>query len=94
MKCELIDFQGEIKNIPFAILILALICAFSACTESYFYEKKYELPNAQWTYNDTLNFEVDIQDTIKTYNLILDIEHSTDFPYHFLRASIWANKSA
>lgn len=62
-------------------LILVLALSLTSCGETYFYEKTYELPDNQWAYADTLNFEVDITDTIKTYNLILDIEHSVDYPY-------------
>jgi len=56
-------------------LIFALV--FTSCGETYFYEKTYELPDNQWSYADTLNFEVDITDTIKTYNLIKQLHLHT-----------------
>ena len=58
-----------------------MLVILTSCGETYFYEKTYELPDNQWSYDDTLSFEVDIRDTLKTYNLILDIEHSVDYPY-------------
>jgi len=77
-KCSMINDNCLRSNL---YIILALALGFSACGETYFYEKTYNLPNTQWSYSDTLDFEVDIQDTIKTYNLILDIEHSADYPF-------------
>ncbi len=71
----------QCNNAIYTTLFSFLIFLFFACGETYFYEKTYELPDAQWSYNDTLHFEVDIEDTIKTYNLLLDIEHSVDYPY-------------
>ncbi len=88
MQYMFIHFHKKIKEIPFVVfrnlnlyLILVLAFVFASCGESYFYEKTYELPDNQWTYKDTLNFEVDITDTLKTYNLILEMEHNLDYPY-------------
>ena len=50
-----------------------------SCGPDYLYEKSFEIANKEWTYEDTLNFEVEISDTLKIYNLYLDIEHSTDY---------------
>ncbi len=61
--------------------MLAISLLLSACSEDFFFEKSYDLPNAEWSYKDSLVFVVDIQDTLKTYNLLLDIEHSTDYAF-------------
>jgi len=70
----------QFPNILIA-LIIAMAFLFPACGEDFFFEKTYDIPNAEWTHKDSLIFEVDIQDTLKTYNLLLDIEHSTDYAF-------------
>jgi len=88
-----IHFYKKIQRVPLVVfrnlnlylstitigIILALV--FASCGEKYFYEKTYELADNQWSYSDTLHFDVDILDTLKTYHLILDIEHSVEYPY-------------
>ena len=62
------------------IIILAFITlSILSCGPDYLYEKSFELENAEWTYKDTLDFSVDISDTLKIYNLYLDIEHSATY---------------
>jgi gliding motility-associated lipoprotein GldH len=49
------------------------------CGPNYILNKSYDIKDAAWTYADTLNFEIDIKDSLKIYNLYIDIEHATDF---------------
>ncbi len=60
-------------------LLFSLLFLLS-CGPDYILDKTYEIEQQQWTYADTLNFEVNIVDSLKIYNLYLDIEHSTEFP--------------
>ena len=50
-----------------------------SCGPNYIFDESKEIEGGEWAYVDTLNFEVDIKDTLEIYNLYLDIEHSTDF---------------
>ena len=61
----------------FCVLLLLL----SSCGPDIIYEKDYELPETGWSYADTLNFEVSIQDTLGVYNLFLDLTHSREYPF-------------
>jgi len=58
---------------------MAILAAISGCGESYYFESKRDLSNGLWQYKDSLDFEVDIQDTIQYYSLLLDINHSVDY---------------
>ena len=51
-----------------------------SCGKDYFYQKDYVIPAEGWTYGNTLDFEVEIKDTLSIYNLYLDIEHTPDYP--------------
>ncbi len=66
------------NNLFLAISMLSIFFLIS-CEPNYFYEKSFEINNDGWAYADTLNFEVEITDTLKIYNLYLDIEHTTDY---------------
>lgn len=61
-------------------LSLIFVLLLLGCGPNYILDKKYEIENSEWTYRDTLNFEVNITDSLKIYNLYLQMEHSTDFP--------------
>lgn len=61
------------------IFIIITIAFLSACNSGVYYQKKIELPNANWAYGDTLAFQFSISDTMEIYNLYLDIEHSDAF---------------
>lgn len=67
-------------------LLFFLSCLFllASCGPNYVYEKAYELPNAQWTYADTLDFEFEIEDTSRIFNLWVTIDHSTSYSYQNL----------
>jgi len=54
---------------------------FSSCGKEYFFSATTELPQQIWTYKNTPEFSVTIENTDAVYNLLLDITHRTDFPY-------------
>ncbi len=70
-------------------LLIAITAAFSSCGPNYIYQKKHEFEADQWSYADTINFVVDIPDTLSIYNLYLEVKHSTDFSYQNLYANIY-----
>ncbi len=61
------------------LLILAAVFVFG-CNPDYIMDQTYDIKETGWTYDNPLNFEVDIKDSLKIYNLYLDIEHSTEYP--------------
>ena len=67
---------------------ILIISGFSACGPNYIYDKTYPIQGNTWTYSDSLSFEVEVRDTLKIYNLYLDLEHNTDFPFQNLYTQI------
>jgi len=61
------------------LLVFFSILFLFGCGPNYIFDEGHVIENAEWTYQDTLNCKVDIQDSLKIYNLLLDIEHSTEF---------------
>lgn len=64
------------------ILCLFFSLIFTSCGPNYIVDQSYDISNQTWTYADTLDFEIDVKDSLKIYNLYLDLEHTTDFYFH------------
>lgn len=64
------------------------LLTLSSCEPNYIFEQTYQLEEDTWTYTDSLSFEIDVKDTLKIYNLYLDLKHSTDFGYQNLYTKI------
>lgn len=80
------------KNLPFPTaqpkqLLWALCCLllllsmFTACDKDRIYDKFAEIPQAQWTYEQKMPFEVEITDTIQHYNVYINVRHNDTYPY-------------
>lgn len=69
-------------------LLIGLSLILTSCGPNYIFDQSYDISNDAWAYADTLNFEVDIEDSLKIYNLYLELEHSTDFYFHNLYVQI------
>ncbi len=68
---------------PF-LSLLAFLMLFSACGPNYVYQEEHTIPNSQWTYADTLDYAVRIDDTTTIYNLYLQLEHTTAYGFQNL----------
>ncbi len=71
------------------MLLSIIFFVLSGCGPNYIFDQKKDIQDLAWSYNDTLNFEIDIQDTLKIYNLYLDIEHSIDYPFQNIYTQIY-----
>lgn len=58
---------------------LSLAMAFAACSGKTFYEKTDALPDATWSIDTVLSYEIDITDSLQYYNLYINIRNTTDF---------------
>ncbi|MEN0004615.1 MAG: gliding motility lipoprotein GldH [Bacteroidota bacterium] len=70
----------------FPVLLLCLMV--SACGPTIVYEKNYEIADAGWQYSDTLNFDFEIDDTLRIYNLWLKVAHQTNYRYQNLYTQV------
>ena len=53
----------------------------TSCLDGAHYENNKALADSEWYADDPAVFEFDIQDTISTYNLILNLRHGATYPY-------------
>ncbi len=69
------------NNFAWLLVVLSSWCLL-ACGPDYVYQGKQEIPNGgQWAYQDTLNFNFTITDTVARYNFYLDLVHSDTFAF-------------
>jgi len=68
------------KSNILTITFFALL-TFIGCKEDFYFESERVLTADQWSYQDSLDFTFSIADTSALYNLYLDINHSTEYPY-------------
>ena len=66
------------------VLLLVLLTLFTGCGPDLIFDQTHIVQNEKWAYSDSATFEVPIPDTGSVYNLYLDIEHSTDYPFQNL----------
>lgn len=58
-----------------------MLSLLAACSYSSVYDEFKSIDEGNWHYKDTLNFEVDIQDTAKMCNFNLVFRHDNDYHY-------------
>lgn len=64
------------------LLLLGLFITFSSC--STIYDETQILENSSWVQGKSYSFEFDIQDTEQLYDLFLEVQHGTSYPYQNL----------
>ena len=69
------------------LLFFPFLFLFS-CGKSYLFEERVNIPESGWTYQDTINYTFVIEDTLKLYNILIALEHSTAFETQNLYARI------
>jgi gliding motility-associated lipoprotein GldH len=70
-----------------ACLLLCLL-GFTACQDSFIYDEAVAPEEVVWTYDQPLSFDFSIQDTSLRYEFLLDVQHSTDYPFQNLYTRI------
>lgn len=60
---------------------LLSIVLLSGCGPNIAYEQQQEVGDMGWAYADSVAFEFVIADTLQRYDLVLSIDHTTNFPY-------------
>jgi gliding motility-associated lipoprotein GldH len=62
--------------VPFVLFLLH----FHACDRAMVYDQFIQPDQGVWTWNDALEFEADIQDTLSLHNIYLQVRHTTEYP--------------
>jgi len=68
------------------ILILSVIFLVG-CGPEVLFEQSYDV-GEEWSYDETMDFEIDIIDTTELYNLEFILDHKTDYTYQNIYVNI------
>ncbi|HRW76587.1 MAG: gliding motility lipoprotein GldH [Saprospiraceae bacterium] len=60
---------------------ICLALALASCGQPTILDQKFDLPETGWTYADSLLWDFEVVDTNAIYDLLLTVDHSTDFRY-------------
>jgi len=63
--------------------VLALL-ALAACDTDVYYEKNIHIESAQWNQDSALVFDVNITDSIESFDFYLNIRHNNDYEFRNL----------
>ncbi len=63
------------------LIIIISLSALLSCTEKPLYEAYMSIPNASWSQDSIIEFEVMIEDTDVAYAAFNGIRHNPSFPY-------------
>ena len=63
---------------------LLMVLFYTACDTSRVFEKNTELPDYIWDKNNVLKFSVDIQDSISSHNLYINVRNASHYQYNNL----------
>ena len=53
----------------------------ASCGQPTILDQAFDLPESGWTYTDSLRWDFEVADTNAIYDLLLTIEHATDYRY-------------
>jgi gliding motility-associated lipoprotein GldH len=76
----LTNYQTIMNSIKTILGVGVILLLLGSCDNTnYHFKAKIDFDNATWKYSDTTDFEVMINDTLKRYNIGLNINHSKDY---------------
>jgi len=64
------------KYLTFILLILVL----SACDPNMEYDNFQKTENGEWSWEDKKVFKVSLEDSLRSYNVLINIRHTKDYP--------------
>ncbi len=70
-----------IKLLKNNIFLITLVL-FASCDKKPMFEENKILEKNEWNFNDTISFEVNVNDTLNLKNLSLNIRNSSTYPYY------------
>lgn len=62
-------------------LSLSLCFSLSSCGEAPFFEETVEIPDQTWKHADMIQFKVDVDDTVNTFDFFVNIRHTKSYGY-------------
>ena len=84
-------------KVAIPILMLLILSVFTGCTDNVLYQKSYEMEGEEWSVDQKLSFEFEIEDNSKNNIISLTMRLNEDYPYanmYLFLTTIGANKQS
>lgn len=65
---------------PFILAFMALLFHVRSCDSGMVYDQYMRTENGKWGWQDAMEFNVDISDTVSMHNIYLQVRHTVDYP--------------
>ncbi len=63
------------------VTIFSLVFLLFACSEDLHYEQSVSIEESAWSYEDLISYSFEVADSEKTYDILLEVNHSPEFTY-------------
>ena len=63
------------------VLLFLSVILLTSCDKSRVFEKNIKIPNYEWDMNNVLRFEVPITDTVRAYNMYLNMRQASGYSF-------------
>lgn len=67
------------------MLVGSMLLLFTACDQTRLFEEYKVIEDYNWHYQDTVEFELTVKDTTASYDMLLNLRHTGNYPYR----NIW-----
>ena len=64
-----------------ALLMLAVALIFTACDSNVFYDQQRAVDEHGWSLDESVDFDVEVPDTNRIYNFLVEVRNSIAYPY-------------
>ena len=82
MNSEILNREIEtsfFRRILYGFLLLSLL--LSSCGEAPFFEEMVEIPDQTWKHSDMIQFKVEVEDTVSTFDFFVNVRHTKSYGY-------------
>lgn len=69
------------KRIHYLSVVVALVALLAACGEPPEHLASYDIEDSEWRVADTARWSWEVKDTSQSYDLFIEIRHSSSYPY-------------
>lgn len=66
---------------PLFFLLLLPLLLLNSCGKEAFFDEMVEIPEHSWSHSDMIQFKVDVDDTVNTFDFFVNVRHTKSYGY-------------
>jgi gliding motility-associated lipoprotein GldH len=79
-----LNSHSKIATLVLQVIAFTALLTFAACDDDVYYENNIHIESAQWNQDSALVFDVNIADSIQSFDFYLNIRHNNDYEFRNL----------